>query len=219
MVNRIKAMAVVLLLVCGLTVPAFAAHPVPDLSRPGSITFVMSLEGTALNGGKLNLYQVGEIVEDDGNYSFGLIEALRGSGLSLTDLSDAKLAQNLLEVAKAVKLPKITESIQEGAAVFSSLPVGLYLAFQNEADATKGYSALQPFFISVPQLQGDTYVLDIIARPKVPLKPAPPTPPPPPPPPEIPPTGQLNWPVPVMASLGGLLLVLGLILCARGKRT
>jgi hypothetical protein len=97
--------------------------------------------------------------------------------------------------------------------------VGLYLAFQNEADATKGYSALQPFFISVPQLQGDTYVLDIIARPKVPLKPAPPPPPPPPPPPEIPPTGQLNWPVPVMASLGGLLLVLGLILCARGKRT
>ena len=30
--------------------------------------------------------------------------------------------ENLLEVAKAVKLPKITAPIQEGAAVFSSLP-------------------------------------------------------------------------------------------------
>ena len=47
--------------------------------------------------------------------------------------------------------------------------------------------------------------------------------PPPPPPsepdgPDLPQTGQLNWPVPVLAVLGMLLVTAGVVLCTTEKR-
>lgn len=224
MVKRIIAMLVMLRLIGCLAIPAFAAHPVPDLSKKGSITFVMSLDGELLDGGKLNLYRVGDIAEEDGNYSFALTDPLDGSDLTLDDVSDPALAQELLTLAKAVKLEKITAPIEDGAAVFTELPVGLYLVFQNKGDATRGFSPIQPFLISIPRFQNGDYELEIVAKPKVPLETAPtepstpPSTPPPSPPPNLPQTGQLNWPVPVMAILGCVLFVLGFILCIDRKR-
>lgn len=220
MVKRIISALVMLLLISSLAVSAFAAHPVPDLSKNGSITFAMSLDGELLDGGRLNLYKVGDIAEDDGDYFFALIDELDGSDLTLEDVSDRNLAKELLTIAKAVKLKAITAPIKNGAATFSNLPQGLYVVFQNTGDATEGFAAIEPFLISVPKFQNGAYVLDIIAKPKVPLHTEPTEPPtsPPPPPPNLPQTGQLNWPVPVMAVLGCALFALGAVLCKEEKR-
>lgn len=219
MVKRIVSMLVMLLLIGCLTLTAFAAHPVPDLSQNGSITFMMDLDGELLDGGKLNLYRVGDIAEDDGNYSFALIDELDGSDLTLDDVSDPILAEELLTIAKVVELQKYTAAIEEGAAVFADLPNGLYVVFQNDTDATKGFAAIQPFLISVPKFQNGEYEPDVIAKPKVPLETAPPeTTTPPKPDDKLPQTGQLNWPVPVLALSGAMLLILGFVLRTAGKK-
>ena len=61
MVKKISALLLTLLLISALTVTALA-HPVPDLSTNGSLTFVMDYNDEPLDNGKLNLYKVGEIV-------------------------------------------------------------------------------------------------------------------------------------------------------------
>ena len=59
-------------------------------------------------------------------------------------------------------------------------------------------------------------------EPEVPTEPTEPTeppPPPPPPPPHLPQTGQLNWPIPVMAMMGCAMFVLGVFLYSGRKGT
>lgn len=221
MKNRMISLLLALVCVCALTVNASASHPVPDLSRNGSLTFVMDLDGKLLDGGKLNLYRVGDITEEDGNYGFQVIEQLQGADVSLEDVSDPVAAEQLLTIAKVMELEKLSAPITQGKAVFTDLPVGLYVVWQDGADATKGYGPIQPFLISIPKFQNDTYVTDVVADPKVPLETAPPetTAPPTEPDEDLPQTGQLNWPVPVMAVSGAALILAGLILCTSRKRT
>ena len=216
MVKKLFAFLITLLLVSALTVTAFA-HPVPDLSKNGSITFVMDWNGELLDSGSLNLSQIGQVAENDGNYSFALIEALAGSDLSLESLEDPLLAEELLTLAKVMELDKITAPIEEGAAVFQDLAPGLYVVWQDEADASQGFAAISPFLISMPKYQNGEYVLDVIANPKVPLETAPPTTQPPGDP-SLPQTGQLNWPVPVLAISGAVLFIFGFVLWTGRKR-
>ena len=217
MKNRILSALLALILMSVLIVHASAVHPVPDLSRNGSLTFAMELDGTALDNGNLNLYKVGEIAEDDGNYFFQLIDERE---ITKESQIDENLAKEMLTLAKEMSLTKLTAPIEEGSAEFTDLPVGLYVVWQDEKDATKGLFPIQPFLISVPRFQDGTYELDVLAKPKNAPETIPPesTEPPPPPPPKLPQTGQLNWPVPVMALTGTMLFVAGWILCMSRKR-
>lgn len=217
MVKRILAVVLVILLIGSLNITAFATHPVPDLSKNGSITFIMDWEGEMLDGGNLNMYKVGLINEDNGDYSFQLLEQLENAGAVLEDLADPILAEELLTLAKALRMTKLTAPIEEGSAVFEDLPHGLYLVFQDKEDAVGGFHPIAPFLISVPRFQNDEYVLDVVAKPKVPLETVPPTTKPPPDP-NLPQTGQLNWPVPVLAVAGAGLLMLGFVLISSGKK-
>ena len=109
-----------------------------------------------------------------------------------------------------------------GWVTFAPLDPGLYVVTQKQSQATEGFDAIQPFLISLPRWENGSYVYDLTAAPKVPLVPEE-TPPPPPPsepttpppddPPDIPQTGQLNWPVPVLAVSGMTLFILGWALC------
>lgn len=217
MKNRILSALLALVLMSALIVHASAAHPVPDLSQNGSLTFVMDLDGTALDNGNLNLYKVGEIAEDDGNYFFQLMDERE---ITKESQIDENLAKEMLTLAKEMSLTKLTAPIEEGSAEFTDLPVGLYVVWQDEKDATKGLFPIQPFLISVPRFQNGTYEPDVLAKPKNAPETIPPesTEPPPPPPPKLPQTGQLNWPVPVMALTGTMLFVMGWILCMSRKR-
>ena len=220
MKKKILTFLLALLLIQCTAVQAFAAHPVPDLSATGSISFQMVKNGLNLDGGNLKLCKVGDIQEDDGDYSFALVEELKGNDVDLKTPTDPEVAEKLLKLAKENHLTTRIAPISKGKAVFANLPVGLYLVWQDSADATKGYSAIHPFLISIPKLEGNQYVYDIVAKPKVPIeiKPSPPpSAPPPSPPPYLPQTGQLNWPVPVMAVLGFGLFIFGLLLYSDRK--
>lgn len=219
MKNRILSFLFALVLVHTFALTVFANHPVPDLSKNGSLTFVMNLDDVLLDGGHMNLYKVGDIAEEDGNYSFCLVEALRGADVDLSEVTDPAVASRLVAFAKAARLPAISVPIAEGRAAFTDLSVGLYVVWQADSDATKGFSPIQPFLISIPRFQNGEYILDVLANPKVPIEtePTEPPPPPPPPPPNLPQSGQLNWPIPLMAVSGCILFVLGLILYSGRK--
>lgn len=226
MYNRILAMLLALVLVFAVAVNASASDmPVemPDLSKKGSLEFTMDVDGVPLDSGFLNLYYVATVtqVEED-RYDFRLVKELADAGAKLDtkDLYDGVQAEKLLEASKGVLPDYLTSFIVDGKASFADLDAGLYLVWQAEKDASDGYAAIQPFLISVPRWQNGAYAMHVEADPKVPFEtePTEPPPPPPPPPPYLPQTGQLNWPVPVMAITGVVLVITGWALCLRRKR-
>ena len=215
MVKKISALLLTLLLISALTVTALA-HPVPDLTTKGSITFTMDYKDQPLKDGKLNLCKVGEIVEDNGDYSFGPIAAFADQELDYANIAELIFAQELLTLAKELKLQSITAPIDEGQVAFTDLEPGLYLVWQGKEDATKGFEPIVPFLISCPRFQDNQYISDVVADPKVGFETVPPTTTPPPP--NLPQTGQMNWPVPVLAISGAVLLIFGFVLWTGRKR-
>ena len=207
-----SAMAALLLLLC-LPLSA-SAHPVPDLTRKGSITVTMKYKGKPVSGGSLNLYKVGDVHEDNGNYSFVPVKGLEA--LDYTNIQSPELAKS---AAKAVEEKKIaavqTVTIgSSGTAEFSDLALGLYLVAQKTA--ASGYQKTAPFLVSVPYLDDGAYVYAVASDPKTELeqevKPTTPTTPhsssdsgg------KLAQTGQLWWPVPVLICAGLGCIVVGL---------
>lgn len=211
--KRLLAMMVTVALAWVFCVTAYA-HDVPDLSKTGSISVTMRHEDdkSAVPGGELTLYRVGDIAEENGNYSYTLTEAFAGSGVTLDNLESAELAKKLADYAKANKLTGTVQKIDsKGVAAASDLTLGLYLVVQTEA--AEGYNAVNPFLVTVPVLTDGVYVYEVDANPKVELvteKEKEPKPTPTPTPgTKLPQTGQLNWPIPLLAGVGLLLFALG----------
>lgn len=209
-----------LLLLCSMSMTAYA-HEVPDTSRGGSITITMTYENKAVPGGTLTLYRVGTVAEDDGNYSFALTGEFTGSHADLTDPSSPDLAKSLAQYVSNQKLAGMTEIIgNDGKVSFSDLELGLYLLVQT--DAASGYHSADPFLVSVPMYEDGTYLYDVDGTPKVELekRPTPTTPSSPTTPsiPTLPQTGQLNWPIPILAILGLMMFSVGWILRFGRKR-
>ena len=245
-----KHIALLLATIMLCCVSAFA-HNVPDLNREGSIRVTMRCEGKSVPGGTLTLYRVGDVQEEDGNFSFRLSEDFAGSEASLERLN-AALAEALMTYARNEDPEGTTADIdREGRVEFPGLKAGLYLLVQEEA--ASGYFRADPFLVSIPMTEDGKYVYDVDASPKVEVveKPDPPDRPPhePPPPdepplseppgespteppeepptaeipdepppltPGLPQTGQLNWPVPILAVLGMALLTLGFLVKRSG---
>ena len=220
MKKRLLLLVLLLVLLNCLLMPAYA-HEIPDPEQKGSICLSMDWKGEPMDGGSLTLYRVGDIAESDGDYTFTLVEALKGTGLTLDNVSDLALAQKLADAAKA--LTPITAEIKNGKVLFDDLEPGLYVVTQSEKQATSGFLPTQPFLISLPRWEEDGYVYDLTAYPKVSPEPEPTetteptTKPPKPNEPNIPQMGQTNWPVPVLVVGGLMLIVLGGLLRS-GKR-
>ena len=104
-----------------------------------------------------------------------------------------------------------------GSVTFPELSHGLYLVVQ--VKAASGYEAVQPFLVTVPMLEDGHYVYDVNAYGKIALKkaktdPAGRTPTGTVPGGTVPggglpQTGQLNWPIPVLALAGCILILIG----------
>ena len=213
--HLISALLALLLLLC-LPLSAAAAHPVPDESQDGhcSITITMTYKGKAVPGGTLALYKVGDVQEDDGNYSFVPVKAIQSDisefgNIESSDLPGklAKLEMKLTPVtAKPVTIDK------NGTVTFSNLEFGLYLVVQKTA--ASGYGKTSPFLVSVPYLYKGEYKSHVTSQPKTDLeREVKPTTPPssggggg-----KLPQTGQLWWPVPVLVCMGLGCIAVGLI--------
>ena len=203
-----------LLFLLGLPLSA-AAHAVPDESRNGhcSITVSMTYKGKAVRGGKLALYKVGDVAENDGNYSFVPVKEIQADIPEFGDIQSPELAGKLAKLEK--KLTPVTADLvtvgKDGKATFSDLTFGLYLVVQKTA--ASGYRKIAPFLVSVPYLYRDEYQYEVTSQPKTDLeqevKPTAP--------PssgggggKLPQTGQLWWPVPLLICAGLGCIAVGL---------
>ena len=94
--KRLRSLLALLLL---LSLPlSAAAHPVPDEQKDGhcSITVTMTYQEKALPGGTLALYKVGDVAEEDGNYSFVPVAAIREDFASLETSSPRNWRRSFL---------------------------------------------------------------------------------------------------------------------------
>lgn len=221
--KKFLTMFISALLCCGLLCMGAFAIEVPDVNRNGSISVTMTDpdSGKAVPGGTLTLYRVGDVLEDDGNYSFTLSQAFAGSKLSLADPESETLAEKLADYASKHSIRGESKTIgQHGGVVFSSQKAGLFLIVQTKA--AEGYEAVNPFLVSLPMQDGESWNYNVNATPKMelltekpaenPEKPAPRTDGnaiPTDPSSRLPQTGQLWWPVPVLAVAGLFLFGLG----------
>ena len=210
-----------LVLLCLTVIPSWA-HEVPDMEKTGSIALTLQYDGKALSGGSFVLYRVGALAEKNGDYGFTTAGTDFSAFSGSLDKLDAALAQKLKDYADSQKLqPVASARNSDGKAVFSKVTPGLYLVVQTQR--CTGYELLPPFLVSVPMNEDGHYRYDIDAAGKFKPTPKPNTPNTPNKPDKpgtpdkpgsrLPQTGQLNWPVPVLAGAGLVLFALGWRLC------
>lgn len=199
-------------LVLAAAIPAGALE-IPDLTRTGSIHVTMKTETAAAAGGNLALYRVGKIVQTDTGFGFVPGWQFSDCGISL-DTPDGKTAAALAGYAESHGISGEIKTVNAEASVsFLDLEPGLYLLTQPQA--APGFEPCKPFLVSVPLAEDGTYRYEVDASPKVSLTQSP-TEPPAPTDPTLPQTGQLNWPIPVLAALGLLCLAAGVLLRRKG---
>lgn len=206
------------LLLSVLSISALALE-VPDYDRKGSISITMTYQGSIVKGGTLTLYRVGNVVNENADYFFQYTDAFAGCEVPVDDPSTSRIANALADIVKKKSLKGTTKTISsKGVVAFSDLEIGLYLLVQNKAPS--GYNKVAPFLVSVPGRDGDSYIYDVDASPKVELEPKPTTEPPETTKPggNLPQTGMNQWPVPVLTVCGLFCLTLGWYLNASGKK-
>lgn len=231
--RRLSALLLTLSLLSLISVSAYALET-PELGRRGSISVTMTYEGEPVTGGTLTLYRVGELSGENGGCRFVFTGDFAACEDALENLESSELAERLRTYAVAKGLNGAKREIKEdGTALYSDLELGLYLMVQEEA--ANGYQAAAPFLVSLPLNQDQTYVYNVDASPKLeltketaspepdtPITPTEPIGPDTPATPAVPTdstrttlpqTGQLNWPVPVLAALGLCLFLAGWALC------
>ena len=214
-------MMLALVLLCGMGLRV-SAHEVPDREQPGSITVTMTHLGDPVPGGSLTLIRVADVVSEDGDYLFAYTADFAECPIPVTELDSADLPRELAEIAKEKPVAGVTQTIDElGRVVFTDLELGLYLLIQEEA--APGFKKVNAFLVSVPMNEGGHYIYNVDTAPKNIPGPEeeptePPTEPTEPDGPDLPQTGQMNWPVPVLAMMGMLLVMAGFWFCMTGRR-
>ena len=182
-----------------------------DLTKKGSITLTLKdSDGNAMTGGFLDCIQVAEIVESGGEATYLLTNGFQNTDVSLEDFLDGKqsaasLAEELNDAVPAGAYKIASRPDKTGTVTFSNRELGLYLIRQR---AKSGYyESITPFVVTVPMNSDSGWVYDVTASPKVgtvtpkdtaykSVR-------------RLPQTGQLNWPVPVLAVSGIALFSLG----------
>ena len=233
-----KYLISVLMVCCLLLYPSVSvlAHEIPDPAKNGhcSITVQMVYEGKAVSGGSLTLYKVGEVSEKDGNDRFTPVDEIKDEISSFEDPGSAELAEKLASMEKKLPVVKNASSVEigaDGTALFSDLEFGLYLVVQKTA--APGYEKILPFLTGVPYAEDGVYHYDRTGTPKTKLqqkeRPEKPssrpssshsgttgttgttdTASPAPAEGKLPQTGQLWWPVPVLAAAGLVCIGIGI---------
>lgn len=222
MKRLISILAILALL---LAVPAALAHEVPEERSDCSIRVQVYYAGEPVTGGTLTAIRVGYVDQDDGNYFFSrCMDDLRLDGFDSPE-AVAELEAFYEENRDSYAFETATVKVSEGEAVFENLQTGLYLIVQEKA--AEGFTALDPFLVTVPYLHNGVYVYNVDAVLKTelerepdasstePSEPSEPTEPTEPGPPNLPQTGVLNWPIPVLGTAGIFLVLLGAFLLRR----
>lgn len=194
---------------------AFAADLFPDPDRTGSIAFDFSAGGKDFPGGSVELRQVAALRADGENLDW--CEDFVPVGLPIEALESNDCAGKLRLYAAAARIPATQVEIgSNGLGKAQELAPGVYLMSQEEP--FEGYLELSPALITLPLRESGQWIYDVDAMPKLEtLREETTVPTTEPTPPHLPQTGQTNWPVPVLALGGSVLILLGICL-RRDKR-
>lgn len=210
-----------------MSVQVFAQEEL-DLTRKGTISITMRCGQNAVAGGTLTVYRVGAVSGTAGSYAFELTGKFENCGISITDIQSSELAGKLADYVAENGVVGLTKELDEqGMLTFTNLKPGLYLLIQNRA--ASGFEKVSPFLVTVPITENGTYIYDVDASPKTEVKQVEEETETPSAKPSqsttgtggsgsLPQTGQLNWPIPLLAVSGLFFFLLGWILAlARGK--
>lgn len=214
--KRILTFLIALSVLLTISVAAYA-HAIPEERNDCSIEVIVRYNGEDVSGGSLTAIRIGYVAEDDGNYFFRQVmtdEVLEDIGSP--DL--VAILEDFYEENKdAYEFYTQRLYVEHGSATFTDLPTGLYLIIQDRSAV--GYSKLNSFLVSVPYMEDGEYKYHVTAASKSELEgtvsTVPSTPSTPPPPPQ---TGQLNWPVPLMAVGGLAIFTFGWVLFSGKKK-
>ena len=192
-----------------LCVTVYAADSV-DLNEIGSVSISMKSSDGESAGGTVALYRVADIIWAGETYAFDYTEDFKNCTYALDDLESPEVAVRFADYAVDENASALRADVIDGTVLFEDLSVGIYLAIhENAAD---GFSESKPFFVTLPIADGDSWDYTVDASPKVNIEREDVSSPD-----NIPQTGQLKWPIPVMAAAGVLLLAIGVILLRRCK--
>lgn len=220
LLKKMGAVLTAAFLFCTVSVNAMAAREELDLTKKGQITVTIKDTDTKepVSGGSLKLYQVASVKKTGADLTFEYTAAFSGCTQKLNDLGIEKLAEKINDYVKKQNISGQEVQVSEaGQAVFSDLPLGLYLIEQGAVN--EKYTSVSPFLVTVPVSDKDGYIYEVDASPKAgtvnPLTtPAPTetvTPTPTIPGGNLPQTGQLWWPVPLLLAVGCVLVIFGVV--------
>lgn len=200
-------LAISALFACSVTA---YAHDVPQDRDDCTIELLVRYDGKDINGGTVTAIQVGYVYEEDGNYYFR--QAFTGELIADVASPTAPADQMAFYQGneKEYDFYTQTQPVKDGKATFTDLTTGLYLIVQEEP--AYGYTNFDAFLVTVPYMQDGKYQYNVTAAIKSELEREPePTDPPPtrPDDPRLPKTGQLNWPIPLMAVAGLGFFIIG----------
>ena len=224
MKRRILCLLSAIALMLAMQISVFA-HNTLDWSQDGkgSISVHLAYSMETSDFGSLILFRVGDVQETDGDCAFVPTAEFAPAWDEARDLQDPSFAWDLAVYAAEQAIAfETVEVAPDGTATFEGLELGLYLVAQGEPAA--GYEAISPFLIGVPNYEDGVYAYQLDACPKVAVKPLPtepakPTEPAPtrPQEPTLPQTGQMNWPIPLMAAVGLVLFAAGWSMTRKGR--
>ena len=207
---------------------AFAQIDGVDPKMTGSVLITLQAGDCHPTDGTVRVYQVAYYDEDE--LDFVVRTAFREIS---DDPYDFMLSANLADLAAKTADCAVKNGVkykdfaidENGEISITLLPLGIYLITQGEP--SKGFSSISPLLAMIPSTNQETGELEycIDATPKVEIEPEIPVPPPPPdtteptiPPPYLPDTGQVYWPIPVLALAGLVLVLTGLRIRRRKSR-
>lgn len=199
-------------ILCLTATSVFANNDLDGSDEIGMIHFDFSDGETPITGGSIQLRQIAVWHRDSWTYSWCEGYENCGMALKLKSITPDN-AKRLFVFAETNRLPARTIEIgPDGAADVRDLEYGLYLVSQVEP--FEGYLPMTPAFIHVPIQVNRELIYHVDAKPKIePLIPETTVPSTTEPGiPDIPDTGQINWPIPVLLLAGSVLMILGLCL-------
>ncbi len=208
-----------------MLLPCFTASAYPS-SGSITVTMINKADKQPMSNQKVTAVKVADCSNTEADFTFSLDPAY-GSGI---DLESPEAAEALYPSVKGAA-GKTAVSDSDGVAVFSGCELGAYLIYSSE-------ETFSPFLAFVPMITEDGINFNIKAEPKIDI----PDDDEVTPPDEetetdtdtdtdksststnnkseknLPKTGMLQFPVPILAFLGALMFSEGFVLYARGKK-
>ena len=196
---------------------------IPTSIQRGSIQVTMqdAENQQKVSGGTLTCIKVGTLENQQEEPVWKFTEAFADCGLNIEQMQEETFADRLWDYAQKKSIERTTKQIdQNGTVMFDDIPLGVYLIVQQKP--AEGYYKVKAFVVSVPFEDKNTWIYDVDASPKMEklkkttttsgkkentkIQ-------------KLPQTGQMNWPIPLLACSGMILFLAGWRIYKKGKES